>query len=102
MCQGSNYGSTLLSATHWYVATKILEFLGFFYESTVVFSGVYYPSSPLVLHHLLEIVTQLHESENGRNLFYVVYHMKLNYFKYQKDIPKLYSSFAFILDPEVK
>jgi hypothetical protein len=56
--------------------------LKFFYESTIVLSSVYYPTSPLVLHHLLEIVSHLHESKKDRNMFDVVYPMKLKYLKY--------------------
>ena len=59
----ANYGSQLLSTRHWHVAKKILEFLEIFYESTVVLSGVYYPTSPLILHHLLDIASHLHASE---------------------------------------
>ncbi|XP_066323573.1 zinc finger BED domain-containing protein RICESLEEPER 2-like [Miscanthus floridulus] len=97
----SNYGSTLLTASHWYIANKILEFLEVFYDSTVTLSGVYYPTSPLILHHLLDIITHLHKSSKDQNLFSVVYPMKLKYLKYWKDIPLLYS-FAFILDPRDK
>jgi hypothetical protein len=97
----SNYGSTLLTVRHWYVAKKILDFLEIFYESTVVLSGVYYPTSPLVLHHLLEIISHLHEGEKDQNLIAVVYPMKLKYLNFWKDIPMLYS-FAFILDPRGK
>ena len=68
----ANYGSTLLTASHWYIVEKILEFLEIFYESTVVLSGVYYPTSPLILHHLLEISSHLHASEKDQNLIVVV------------------------------
>ena len=54
----SNYVSELLFAKHWYIAEKILEFLELFFDSTVVLSGVYYQTSPLILHHLLEIASQ--------------------------------------------
>ncbi|XP_066344426.1 zinc finger BED domain-containing protein RICESLEEPER 1-like [Miscanthus floridulus] len=97
----SNYGSTLLTASHWYIADKILEFLEVFYDSTVTLSGVYYPTSPLILHHLLDIITRLHKSSKDQNLFSIVYPMKLKYLKYWKNIPLLYS-FAFILDPKGK
>jgi len=59
----SNYGSALLSPNHWYVAEKILEFLELFYDCTVVLSGVYYPTSSLVLHYVLEIASYLHVAE---------------------------------------
>jgi hypothetical protein len=64
----SNYGSALLSQNHWYVAEKGLEFLKLFYDYTIVLSGVYYPTSPLALHHVLEIATHLHACERDQNL----------------------------------
>jgi hypothetical protein len=60
---GANYGlvngEPLLGDGHWVVAEKIMEFLEMFYESTVALSGVYYPTSPLMLHHILDIVGHL-------------------------------------------
>ena len=97
----ANYGSQLLSARHWHVAEKILEFLEIFYESNVVLSGVYYPTTPLILHHLLDIASHLHASKKDQNLIAVVYPMKLKFLKYWQDIPLLYS-FALILDPRAK
>ena len=97
----ANYGSTLLTARHQYIAKRILEFLEIFYESTVVLSGVYYPTSLLILHHLLDIASHLHASEKDQNLIAIVYHMKLKFLKYWQDIPVLYS-FAFILDLELR
>jgi hypothetical protein len=51
----SNYGSELLSPAHWHVAGKVSEFLEIFYDCTVTLSGVYYPTSPLVMHHVLRL-----------------------------------------------
>jgi hypothetical protein len=97
----SNYGLQLLSANHWYVAGKILEVLELFYDSTVVLSCIYYPTSPLILHHILEIASHLHACESDQNLRAIVYPMKLKFLKYWQDIPLLYS-YAFILDPRAK
>jgi hypothetical protein len=97
----SNYGTALLSPAQWHVAGKILEFLEVFYDSTVTLSGVYYPTSPLMLHHVLEIATHLHACERDVNLRPFVYPMQHKFIKYWKDIPLLYS-FAFILDPRAK
>jgi hypothetical protein len=69
----ANYCSTLLTARHWYIAEKILEFLKIFYESTIVLFSVYYPTSPLILHHLLDIASHLHASEKDQNLIAFVY-----------------------------
>jgi hypothetical protein len=59
----SHYGSKLLTKNHWYVAEQIMVFLELFYDSNVVLSGVYYPTSPLVLHHILDIAKHLHNTE---------------------------------------
>jgi hypothetical protein len=97
----TNYGYPLLNEQHWYVAKKVLEFLELFYESTVVLSGVYYPTSPLVIHHILEFASHLHEHEHDTNLSAAVVPMKAKFMKYWKSIPMLYS-FAFVLDPRAK
>jgi len=97
----SQSGYPLLNEQHWYIADKVLQFLELFYDSTVVLSGVYYPTSPLVLHHILEIASHLHEFEHDNTLAAVVVPMKNKFLKYWKNIPLLYS-FAFILDPRAK
>ena len=97
----SQSGYALLNEQHWYIAEKVLEFLELFYESTVALSGVYYPTSPLVLHHILEIATHLQNYENDNQLGDVVVPMKSKFLKYWKKIPLLYS-FAFVLDPRAK
>jgi len=79
----------------------MLEFLEIFYDASVSLSGVYYPTSPLVMHNFIEIISHMNESEKDTDLFPIVYPMKLKYLKYWKDIPLLYS-FAFILDPRGK
>eukprot|EP00267_Zea_mays_P053431 XP_020406558.1 zinc finger BED domain-containing protein DAYSLEEPER-like [Zea mays] len=58
---------------------KVLEFLELFYESTVVLSGVYYPTSPLVIHHILEFASHLHEHEHDTNLSAVAVLMKAKF-----------------------
>ena len=52
-------GSILLTEQHWFVAEKILSFLEIFYEATVALSAVYYPTSPIIVHIILRIATQL-------------------------------------------
>ena len=91
----------LLTKEHWCVGEKILEFLELFYDSTVALSGVYYPTSPLILHHIIEIASHLNAYENDNLLRNVVVPMKDKYLKYQREIPILYS-IAFILDPRAK
>ncbi|XP_072147154.1 zinc finger BED domain-containing protein RICESLEEPER 2-like [Setaria viridis] len=94
-------GQPLLTESHWVIAEKILLFLEMFYDSTVALSGVYYPTSPLMLHHIIEISCHLHGQDSDPLLRNIVVPMKLKFLKYWQNIPLLYS-FAFILDPKAK
>ncbi|BAF06121.1 Os01g0741800 [Oryza sativa Japonica Group] len=94
-------GHALLTDLHWTIAETVLLFLEQFYDSTIIMSGVYYPTSPLIMHHILEIAGHLNTYENDRNLRNVVIPMKSKFLLYWSEIPFLYS-FAFILDPRAK
>ncbi|XP_072148536.1 zinc finger BED domain-containing protein RICESLEEPER 2-like [Setaria viridis] len=94
-------GQPLLTENHWVIAEKILLFLEIFYDSPVALSGVYYPTSPLMLHHIIEIAGHLHGQDSDPLLRNIVVPMKLKFLKYWQNIPLLYS-FAFILDPRAK
>jgi hypothetical protein len=83
------------------VAKKVLEFLQLFYDATVSLSGVYYPTSPLILHNILDIAKHLNEYENDHLLRNVGFPMKSKFLKYWREIPMLYV-FAFTLDPREK
>jgi hypothetical protein len=76
-------------------------FLELFYDTSVVLSGVYYPTAPLVLHHILDIAEHLHNAERNQNFRMIAIPMKLKFLKYWENIPLLYS-YAFILDPRAK
>jgi hypothetical protein len=64
-------------------------------------SGVYYPTAPVMLHHIIEIAAHLNKYENDPLLMESILPMKAKLFKYWRTIPMLYS-FAFILDPRAK
>jgi hypothetical protein len=64
-------------------------------------SGVYYPTVPLRLHHLIDITNHLNQFENDSLLRNSVLPMKTKFAKYWNRIPMLYS-FAFVLDPRAK
>jgi hypothetical protein len=49
----------LLTEVHWEVGEKILTFLELFYDCNVALSGVYYPTSAMMLHHIIEIAEHL-------------------------------------------
>jgi hypothetical protein len=55
----------LLTENHWCIAEKLLSFLQLFYDSTVALPGVYYPTSPLMLHHILKIARHLNAFEKS-------------------------------------
>jgi hypothetical protein len=94
-------GEPLLIDDHWYVVEHMLNFLVLFYISTISLSGVYYPTSPLMMHAIIDIADHLNQFENGDMLRKVVVPMKTKFIKYWGSIPLLYS-YAFILDPRAK
>ena len=91
----------LLTESHWYIAEHILTFLELFYDSTCALSVVYDPTSPLILHNIIEIAAHLNKYGNDAILRSVVVPMKDKFLKYWRDIPILYS-IAFIMDPRAK
>jgi hypothetical protein len=97
----SNYGETLLTPQHWYVAEQIMKFLELFYDATVVLSSVYYPTAPLMMHHILDFAEHLHKAKNDQGFRSIAIPMKLKFLKCWEKIPLLYS-YAFILDPRAK
>jgi hypothetical protein len=92
---------TLLTPDHWYVAEHILQFLEQFYLSIVSLSVIYYPTTPLMMHVIIEIADYLNQFENYCLLRDVIVPMKSKFLKYWLNIPLLYY-FAFILDPRAK
>jgi len=72
-------GYPLLNEQYWCIAEKVLEFLQLFYDSIVVLSGVHYPHSHLILHHMLENAGHLHDYEHDNNLDVVVVPMKTKF-----------------------
>jgi hypothetical protein len=72
----------LLTDDHWTIAEKVLSFLELFYDSAVQLSGVYYPTSPLMLHHLILISKHLKAHWKDKLLRPVVLPMQDVYLKY--------------------
>ena len=64
-------------------------------------SAVYYLTSPIIVHSILQIATQLKMYENDLVLHEAIVAMKTKYLKYWREIPFLYA-FAFVLDPRGK
>ena len=59
-----------------------MMFLELFYDSTVVLSSVYYPTAPLVLHHMLDMAEHLQNAERDANFRMIATPMKLKFLKY--------------------
>ncbi|XP_066381626.1 zinc finger BED domain-containing protein RICESLEEPER 2-like [Miscanthus floridulus] len=91
----------LLTHEHWAMATKILEFLELLYDSIVALFGVYYPTAPLMIHHVVKIAIHLHRYQNDEHIRTVVQPMIDKYNKYWRTIHELYC-IAFILDSRAK
>ena len=94
----SNYGTILLTEQDWHAAEVLLDFLEILSDATHALSGVYYPTSPLMVHKLLLIASHLKQHETDPFLQHAVHKMQNKYLKYWREIPVLYA-FAFILDP---
>jgi hypothetical protein len=62
----------LLTDEHWNMAQKVLTFLELFYDATVTLSGVYYPTSPLMIHYLVKIAMHLKNYANDIHIRSVV------------------------------
>jgi hypothetical protein len=75
-------GHPLLIDNDWKAAKKLLLFLEQFYDSTVVLFGVYYSTSPLIMHRVLENDGYLNTYERDRDLRNVVAPMKVKFENY--------------------
>ena len=97
----NSQGQIFITDDDWQVAAVLLNFLETLHDATNVLSGVYYPTSPLMVHQLVNIASHLKDNENHELLRHAIIKMKAKYLKYWKNIPILYA-FAFILDPRAK
>jgi hypothetical protein len=91
----------LLTNTDWEVATSLRHLLKPFYNASTQLSGIYYPTSPLVLEWLMKIVDTFNEHSTEEMLVPIVNAMKEKYLKYFDAIPHLYC-FALVFDPRKK
>ena len=78
------------------MAKKLLEFFELFYGAIVTLSSVYYPTSPLVVHNILNMFQHLNQYENDELLRHVIVPMKDKFLKYWRDISMFYA-FVFCI-----
>jgi hypothetical protein len=81
-CPRAKGGAFLVTNEHWAMAEKVLRFLKLFYDATVVLSGVYYPTSPLIIHYLFKIAIHLKNYANDSYIRSVVQPIIDKYNKY--------------------
>ncbi|WVZ77162.1 hypothetical protein U9M48_025060 [Paspalum notatum var. saurae] len=89
--------SFLVTPNHWAIAEKLLSFLQLFYDSTIALSVVYYPTLPLMLHHILKIARHLNAYENHERLRIAVVPMKTKFLKYWWEIPYSIHLLSFLI-----
>jgi hypothetical protein len=73
---------TLLTPNHWYVVEHILQFLEQFYLSTISLSGIYYPTTPLMMNAIIEIADHLNQFKNDSLLRDIIVPMKTKFLNY--------------------
>jgi hypothetical protein len=91
----------VLTEADWYMVKHFREFLMPFYVATNVLSGVYYPTSCLVIDYIWLIAESFAKHRSDSLLCTVVAPMELKFLKYFDNISHIYC-FATILDPRKK
>jgi hypothetical protein len=91
----------VLTEADWYMVKHFREFLMPFYVATNVLSGVYYPTSCLVIDYIWLIAESFAKHRSDSLLCTVVAPMELKFLKYFDSISHIYC-FATILDPRKK
>jgi hypothetical protein len=91
----------VLTEADWYIVRHFREFLMSFYAATNVLSGVYYPTSCLVIDYIWLIAESFSKHKSDSLLRTVVAPMEVKFLKYFDRISHIYC-FATILDPRKK
>ena len=88
----------ILNESDWNTVFKIKKFLKSFYTSTNILSGVYYPTSCMVLERLYITARAFNRYQNDPDLHAVIYAMELKFRKYWEELPMLFP-LACVMDP---
>ena len=96
-----NSSSLTLWPTHWDDCNALLKLLKCFNDATFLLSGVYYPTSHVLLYECVNIADVMHEHENNTVLSSCITSMRDKWFKYYREIPPL-NLLASIFDPRTK
>lgn len=79
---------------NWLIPISIYEFLELFYNATCILSGVYYPTSPLVLTKIINMSHLFFIYRTVPDFDYVVSKMERKFRKYWGEISPLYCSLS--------
>ena len=84
-----NCSSLTLWPTHWDDCNALLKLLKCFNDATFLLSGVYYPTSHVLLYECVNIADVMHEHENNTVLSSCITSMRDKWLKYYREIPSL-------------
>ncbi|KAK1383599.1 BED-type domain-containing protein [Heracleum sosnowskyi] len=89
-----------LSSTDWTRIEELLSILKCFYKATKRFSGVYYPTTPLVLGEFYLITMTFVKWQDNEIWGPVIFQMREKFLKYYEEMPQMFCC-AAALDPKI-
>ena len=97
----AKYSDCSLTPADWNIAFEYMHFLKVFYAATCACSGVYYPTSSIVLNNLYNISLKIYEYRCKTNFVDAIKVMEIKFKKYFEDMPKIFI-LAACMDPRIK
>ena len=91
----------ILTDVDWFITRQFREFLMTFYAATHVLSGVYYPTTCLVIDYIWLMAESFSKFRSDNLLNTIVAPMEVKFLKYFEQISHVYC-FATIFDPRKK
>ncbi|KAF7130238.1 hypothetical protein RHSIM_Rhsim10G0057500 [Rhododendron simsii] len=95
-CRGSP-----LTQADWEIGFEFMKFLKVFYVATISCSGVRYPTSCIVLHHLFNISVNFRRYREHPNFAHACIDMEGKFRKYYEEMPPIFM-LAAVMDPRMK
>ncbi|KAI8534491.1 hypothetical protein RHMOL_Rhmol10G0094100 [Rhododendron molle] len=95
------YRASPLTQDHWKIGFEFMKFLKVFYVATVGCSGVRYPTSCIVLHHLFNISVNFCKHREHPNFAHACLDMEAKFRKYYEEMPPIFM-LAAVMDPRMK
>ena len=86
----AKYSDCSLTPADWNIAFEYMHFLKVFYAATCACSGVYYPTSSIVLNNLYNISLKIYEYRCKINFVDAIKVMETKFKKYFEDMPKIF------------